>query len=141
MSQQRKYYYRGHQITPKLDFGSGRGHLIKGKWVKKGWVVVKDHCNVMPGACWFQTIKEAKHGIDVLIKVGGEKNSDAFWEIMQPFEFKPGVPYTVGLRIEPKGMIEGSSTITCGKHWVIAVNGIVKAVGHDGKPPREGVYA
>lgn len=138
---QRTYFYRGHQIKPKLDFGPGRGYLSNGKWIKKGWVVVKDHCNVMPGACWFQTIKKAKHGIDVLIQVGGEQNSEAFWEIMQPFEHTPGVPYTVGLRVEPAGSLSSSSTITKGKHWVVVEKGVVTAVGHDGKPPRAGVYA
>lgn len=78
---QRTYPYRGCRIEPKLDFGT-RGFLTKGKWVKKGWVVIKNHCNVMPGACWFQTVKEAKRGIDVLIEVG-DKNPAAFWAAMR----------------------------------------------------------
>lgn len=123
------YTYRGHKIEPKRDFGSGKGHLIDGKWVKKGWVVVKSNCNVMPGACWFQTIKEAKHGIDVLIQVGGEKNSGAFWDIMHPFDYEVG-------KLAPDHTKGHASTVTKGKHWaVVGEDGIVKRVGHDGKPP------
>jgi hypothetical protein len=97
------YSYRGYVIGPKQDFGT-HGYLSNGKIIKKGWVVcygpgarmdlrdapnmLVEGCNAMPGATWFQTIKEAKHGIDVLIKVGGEQNSDKFWEIMHPFEYK-----------------------------------------------------
>lgn len=125
---QRTYRYRGHEIKPKLDFGSGKGFLIKRKWVKKGWVVVKDFCNVMPGACWFQSLREARNGIDVLIKVKG--NAEAFWEIMQPFEHEPGVPYRRGLNVGG-----GSATITKGKHWAKIENGKVVAVGHRGNPP------
>lgn len=79
------YTHRGHQIVPKRDFGT-HGHLINGKIVKRGWVVVKDHCNIMPGATWFQTPSRARHAINVLLRVKG--NADRFWEIMQPFPYK-----------------------------------------------------
>ena len=68
--------YRGHEIKPKLDFGE-YGYWIDGKYVKKGWVVVKDYCNIMPGATWFQTVPEAKEAIDLLIAVKG--NAKEFW--------------------------------------------------------------
>lgn len=74
--------YRGHEIKPKQDFGCYRD----GTRIKVGFVVVADGCNAMPAACWFKTVKEAKHGIDVLLRVKGD--ADKFWEIMQPFEFK-----------------------------------------------------
>ena len=68
--------YKGYIIKPKREFGSD-GFLINGKRVQEGFVVTNEHnINVMPGATWFQTIKDAKKGIDVLIKYG-EKN---FWK-------------------------------------------------------------
>lgn len=76
--------YRGFHIVPKLDFGT-QGFLIKGKWVKSGFVVTDGSCNIMPGATWFQTVLEAKRGIDIFISVKG--NADRFWEVIQPFEF------------------------------------------------------
>jgi hypothetical protein len=48
--------------------------------------------NVMPGACWFMTIAEAKRGIDCLIEAGGlprapyQKDDGVgprFWKLMQ----------------------------------------------------------
>lgn len=68
--------YRGHEIKPKRDFGE-TGYFIDGKYVKKGWNVVKDGCNIMPGATWFQTVQEAKESIDLLIAVKG--NAEEFW--------------------------------------------------------------
>lgn len=56
--------YKGLQIVPKLDFGR-TGFLIDGHFVKEGYVVTDGLCNVMPGAIWFQTVKEAQVGIDV----------------------------------------------------------------------------
>lgn len=67
--------YKNYIIKPKRDFGTN-GFLINGKLVNKGYVVVdKRDVNVMPGATWFQTIKDAKKGINVIIK-HGVKN---FW--------------------------------------------------------------
>ena len=67
--------YKNFIIKPKRDFGQ-YGYLIDGKMIKEGWIVT-DHqnVNVMPGATWFQTIKQSKLAIDVLIKYG-ENN---FW--------------------------------------------------------------
>ena len=68
--------YKGYTIEPKRDFGK-RGFLINGKEVKKGYVVVGKHgTNAMPSATWFQTIKEAKKGINVLEKYGKK----GFWK-------------------------------------------------------------
>lgn len=71
--------YKNHSIEPKRDFDPG---MVK----QTGFVVVKNGCNVMPGGCWFNTVKEAKHGINVLLKVKGD--ADKFWEIMQPFKYR-----------------------------------------------------
>ena len=79
--------YRGFTIEPKQDFGPGPGFYINGQFIKRGYVVVKDGCNAMPGATWFDTIEDAKEAIDILIDVGGENiwNRDVgvskqFWE-------------------------------------------------------------
>lgn len=72
--------YKDYTIKPKKDFGE-YGFLINGKRVRKGFVVVDKHnINIMPGATWFQTIKDAKKGIDVFIE-HGVKNFWKGWEI------------------------------------------------------------
>lgn len=110
--------YRTLTIVPKRDFG-GQPHLIKGRAVMAGFVVIDNLCcNIMPGATWFETIEEAKHAIDVLIAVRGD--SDMFWEIMQPFKHTPGdrdeLPGTTG-------------TMTCGRHYAEYVDGVCVEVG------------
>ena len=52
--------HRGFTIEPKRDFGPA-GFLLDGRFVKVGYVVVKNGCNAMPGAVWFRTIR-AKAG-------------------------------------------------------------------------------
>lgn len=79
------YRYKGYCIVPKRDFGT-TGHLINGRSVKKGWVVIRNSCNAMPGATWFLTIAKAKAAINVLLDVHG--NVQRFWEIMQPFPYQ-----------------------------------------------------
>jgi len=59
--------YRDYLIREKQDFGE-YGFLISGFRVKTGYVVIKDGCNVMPGACWFQTVEAAMRAIDDLIE-------------------------------------------------------------------------
>lgn len=86
MRKQYTYRYRGFEIKPKRDFGPGPGHFIRGQFVKRGWNVVKDFCNAMPAACWFETPKEAREAIDVLLRVKGD--ATRFWEVMQPFPYK-----------------------------------------------------
>lgn len=64
--------YRSYTIKPKRDFGS-YSFLINGKMVREGFVVTDEHnVNAMPGATWFQTVKDAKKGIDVLVVYGKE---------------------------------------------------------------------
>ncbi len=111
--------YRGYIIKPKQDFGT-HGFFIKGRFIKKGFVVVKDGCNAMPAACWFQTIEEAKHGIRVLIKTKG--NADHFWEIMQPFNYK------VGKKDPDHGSSVGETSVSCGRFHATIKGGIVVAV-------------
>lgn len=121
--------YRLFFIEPKRDFGPV-GHFIDGKYVKKGWLVTDGGiCNVMPGATWFRTIKDAKHAIDVLIAVRG--NVDMFWEIMQPFQETPG------MKAEDAGHSKETATASKGRHWARYENGICVEVGITLKP----VYA
>jgi hypothetical protein len=108
--------YRGHAIVPKRDFGT-YGFFIKGRYVKKGFVVVKDGCNVMPGACWFRTIEEAQHAIRVLIKTKG--NAEHFWEIMQPFGC------VVGQKARDNGSFMGETSVSCGRFHAKIVGGVV----------------
>lgn len=62
--------YQGFTIEPKRDFGS-TGFLVDGRFIKIGYVVVKNGCNAMPGAVWFRSIEDAKGAIDVWIETGG----------------------------------------------------------------------
>jgi hypothetical protein len=84
--------YRGFTIAPKRDF-IGKGFYINGAFTKRGYVVVKDGCNAMPGATWFHTIESAKEAIDILIEVGGADiwnpapdHAARFWERMSTRE-------------------------------------------------------
>lgn len=67
--------HRGYDIKAKKDFVD---HLAyhRGFYISEGYVVVKDGCNPMPGAIWFQTVESAEECIDILIAVGPER----FWE-------------------------------------------------------------
>lgn len=104
--------YKDYIIKPKRDFGQ-YGFLINGKRVRKGFVVTDKHnINVMPGATWFQTIREAKKGIDVLIKYG-EKN---FWK---------------GLRVEKK-KIEDKKELQAQQKDLTDISIEIK-ISHDGK--------
>jgi hypothetical protein len=106
--------YRTLIIKPKLDFGTG--YLIKGVMVKEGWLVSDGCCNIMPGATWFETIDEAKHAIDILIAVKGD--SQAFWEIMQPFTLTPGDKHEAE-----------NCTVTNGRHYAVVRDHVVVEVG------------
>ncbi len=112
--------YRTLQIVPKRDFGA-TGFLIKGKMVKKGWVVTDGVCNVMPGATWFTTVPKAKQAIDVLIGVKGD--AEMFWDIIQPFQVTPG---------DKKEDFPGHPTNgneTKGKHYAKWKDGVCVEVG------------
>lgn len=104
------YSYRGFSIVPKRDFGR-HGYLDnEGRWIRKGWVAVKDGCNDMPGGTWFESLREAKRSIDVWIRVKG--NADRFWEIVQPFEYR-----RVGQRADFE-----SGRVVCGRFTAFIEN-------------------
>lgn len=114
--------YRGYIIEPKKDFGPG-GYLSEGRIIRSGFIAVKDDCNAMPGATWFETVEEAMDAIDTLILVDG--NADKFWEIVQPF------PYThVGQRADfKKGeVVKGRFQAVIEDYTVIAFNPNYKQV-------------
>ena len=108
--------YRGYSIKPKKDFGT-QGFLIEGKWVKKGYVVVKDGCNAMPGATWFRTVAEAEEAIDVLIAVDGD--AELFWELLQPFGHFPGE------KNPSKSAVVADSVVQSGRFLAKIVGGVV----------------
>lgn len=75
-----------YRIVPKRDFGSGPGFWLPGAgdtgtkkygWVKHGFVVTNGFANIMPGACWFETVAEAMEALDDLVAVNF--NAEAFW--------------------------------------------------------------
>jgi hypothetical protein len=74
--------YRDHMILVKQDFGSSF-HLIDGMPTNIGYVVVKDGVNVMPGAVWFQTVKQARRAVDLLILTEG--NVELFYKAMNAY--------------------------------------------------------
>lgn len=74
--------YRDYVIKVKQDFGDGF-YLVDGMPTNFGYIVVKDNINVVPGAVWFQTVKHAKHAIDVLILTEG--NADMFHSALEAY--------------------------------------------------------
>lgn len=80
--------YRGYYIKVKQDFGrDGSGfHLIDGLPCAWGYIVTDGFCDVSPGAAWYATVADAKVAIDILVHVGGEKNSSRFWNIMRRYQ-------------------------------------------------------
>ena len=68
--------YRGFDILPKRDFGP-HGFWNNGCRVDRGFVVVKDSINVMPGATWFQTLTQAFDAIDDWLESG--QDPATFW--------------------------------------------------------------
>lgn len=71
--------YRGYIIQPKLDMGA-TPWLSNGNSVRRGYIVTKDHAQIMPGGAWFGSVLEAKACIDILISAGG--NGKRFWELL-----------------------------------------------------------
>lgn len=108
-------FYRGYVLTPSEDFGFRDMGIT-------GYCVVKNGTNPMPGACGFKTRREAFYAIDVLEFVGGEKNSNHFWEIMQP----PFSAYVVG-EPSPGNMLgfPDNGGATCGRWVVRCKDGVV----------------
>lgn len=96
--------YRNYQIEPKKDFPKD-GFLIDGKMVKKGWIVTDGYANIMPGATWFQTVQEAKEGIQALYLSKG--NSKKFWDILKDTQ---SYPYSEENKYHE--IVAGSSVVT-----------------------------
>lgn len=72
--------FKGYTITEKKDFGAGGGHYIDGFFVKHGYVVTDGGIvNVMPGATWFLTVRDAKEAIKDLIAAGD--SAEQFWKL------------------------------------------------------------
>ncbi len=63
--------WKGYIIIEKVGYGDG----------KPGVMVVKDGCNAMPGATWFESVEQAKKGIAALIL--SEQTGGDFWMFME----------------------------------------------------------
>lgn len=68
--------YQGFTIQPKRDFG-GVPYHDAGNVYQRGFIVTKDHMQVMPGGAWFTSVIEARAAIDILLEAGPEQ----FWEV------------------------------------------------------------
>lgn len=80
--------YREYVIKPKLDFGT-TGYLINGRRIGLGFVVTDktEFVNVMPGAAWFESERQAQEAIDILIACKGD--AAAFWMAMSNKQKSP----------------------------------------------------
>jgi len=67
--------YKGYTVQAKRDYADVLS-FDRGFYIRDGFVVVKDGCNAMPGAVWFNTVESARQAIDIL-EVVGEKR---FWD-------------------------------------------------------------
>jgi hypothetical protein len=76
--------YRGFTIKPKLDMGT-HPWLTHANRISTGWVVVKDGCLALPGACWDSSLLACRSSIDLWIESGF--NAEKFWELMEPFRY------------------------------------------------------
>ena len=63
-----------YTIKPKRDFGEG--FLIRGVWVKAGWIVLRNGVSVLPGAVWDTTLAGASRTVGKLMVAKGD--SDIF---------------------------------------------------------------
>lgn len=61
----------GYTIQPKRDFGN-HPHLIQGEYVSVGWVITMDGANVVPGAGWAVTMKDARRMVGALMVAKGD---------------------------------------------------------------------
>lgn len=77
MGKRYQLQYGKYLIEEKRDFGNDK-YWIDGFPVSHGYGGVLDHCNPMPGATGFKSVKEAKLACDILDAVRG--NGDKFWE-------------------------------------------------------------
>jgi hypothetical protein len=72
-------------IVPKRDFGAGPGYYVRGRYVKSGWVVTKNGCNVLPGATWAETPEQALDLLHCYIAAGegDDKGGKKFWALVR----------------------------------------------------------
>lgn len=73
-----------YRIVPKRDFPRSygtHGFYDRGCWINHGFVVTDGFCNIMPGATWFETVKQAMHSLEVYVSVNGDAKK--FWAILR----------------------------------------------------------
>ncbi len=72
--------YRGFTIQPKLDMGK-HPWSSNGNTYRRGYVVVRDGYQAMPGATWSENVIGAKVMVDSFIEAN--EDGQKFWEIMR----------------------------------------------------------
>lgn len=73
-----KLRYKGFTIEAKRDYADVLAYE-QGFYIRDGFVVVSGTLtNAIPGAGWFQTVDQAKEGVDILLAVG-EENFHEFY--------------------------------------------------------------
>lgn len=113
-------FYRNFFIAPKRDLPQDS---------KETGFLVLDHsgANVMPAATWFQSVPQAKHGIDVWVFC--EFNAEHFWEIMQPVGWFPG---------DDADSLGCDGSCSRGRFHSVFKNGIITKVWLDSIRPWDG---
>ena len=114
--------HRGYCICIKKDFDLSNPPFVDGMPVIFGFIVVyKDGelagANAMPDSTWFQTVKAAKHGIDVLIDVGGEQNAEKFWALLRQETACRHFRYVLGPTINTPNGVFQTHVCTCCGEW------------------------
>jgi hypothetical protein len=56
------------------------GAYIRGEYVREGFVVTRNGCNIMPGATWFRTSEAAQEAIRVFDHV--KEDPKRFWRLL-----------------------------------------------------------
>lgn len=74
-----KYQIKIKRDFPKYDWYDSTTRSNK----HLGFVVVKDGCNCIPGACWFRTIEDAMLGIEIHMKTGDTPAFHTEWKKMR----------------------------------------------------------
>lgn len=121
--------YRGYTIQPKLDFGTS-SYLVNGRRIGLGFVVTDSGIvNVMPGAAWFESEREAQIAIDVLIEAGGDAGT--FWQKMQAYK----MPSEYELKLQKEAVTELSMIFYDGHFRDVALEPRIRSIlGRLGDP-------
>lgn len=70
--------YKGFTIRPKLDMGSSPWS-VNGNDYRRGYIVIRNGVQVMPGGAWFHSVLEARVAIDLFVESG--EDGPTFWNL------------------------------------------------------------